>query len=112
MLKGYQTNPSSRDEINRTSSKTQAALLGGDEEKKVTADGATRVLPDPLLIVLATENPLVLQELRCFQIVDRFMVAEHRYPDVESQAEILADRHTENPVDKVEQVSDEELKRK
>ena len=33
------------------------------------------------------------------------------YPDVESQAEILADRHTENPVDKVEQVvSDEELK--
>ena len=44
------------DEINRTSSKTQAALLEAMEEKKVTVDGVTRVLPDPF-IVLATENP-------------------------------------------------------
>ena len=97
------------DEVNRTSSKTQAAM----EEKKVTVDGVTRVLPDPF-IVLATENPAGsagTQMLPNSQL-DRFMVKlSIGYPDVESQAEILADRHTENPVDKVEQVvSDEELK--
>ena len=101
------------DEINRTSSKTQAALLEAMEEKKVTVDGVTRVLPDPF-IVLATENPAGsagTQMLPNSQL-DRFMVRlSIGYPDVESQAEILADRHTENPVDKVEQVvSDEELK--
>lgn len=101
------------DEINRTSSKTQAALLEAMEEKKVTVDGVTRVLPDPF-IVLATENPAGsagTQMLPNSQL-DRFMVKlSIGYPDVESQAEILADRHIENPVDKVEQVvSDEELK--
>lgn len=101
------------DEINRTSSKTQAALLEAMEEKKVTVDGVTRVLPDPF-IVLATENPAGsagTQMLPNSQL-DRFMVKlSIGYPDVKSQAEILADRHTENPVDKVEQVvSDEELK--
>ena len=101
------------DEINRTSSKPQAALLEAMEEKKVTVDGVTRVLPDPS-IVLATENPAGsagTQMLPNSQL-DRFMVKlSIGYPDVESQAEILADRHTENPVDKVEQVvSDEELK--
>lgn len=101
------------DEINRTSSKTQAALLEAMEEKKVTVDGVTRVLPDPF-IVLATENPAGsagTQMLPNSQL-DRFMVKlSIGYPDVESQAEILSDRHTENPVDKVEQVvSDEELK--
>ena len=101
------------DEINRTSSKTQAALLEAMEEKKVTVDGVTRDLPDPF-IVLATENPAGsagTQMLPNSQL-DRFMVKlSIGYPDVESQAEILADRHTENPVDKVEQVvSDEELK--
>lgn len=101
------------DEINRTSSKTQAALLEAMEEKKVTVDGVTRVLPDPF-IVLATENPAGsagTQMLPNSQL-DRFMVKlSIGYPDVESQAEILADRYTENPVDKVEQVvSDEELK--
>lgn len=101
------------DEINRTSSKTQAALLEAMEEKKVTVDGVTRVLPDPF-IVLATENPAGsagTQMLPNSQL-DRFMVKlSIGYPDVESQAEILADRHTENPVDNVNQVvTDEELK--
>ena len=101
------------DEINRTSSKTQAALLEAMEEKKVTVDGVTRVLPDPF-IVLATENPAGsagTQMLPNSQL-DRFMVKlSTGYPDVESQAEILADRHTENPVDNVSQVvTDEELK--
>lgn len=44
------------DELNRTSAKTQAALLEGMAESKVTVDGVTYSLPDPFL-VLATQNP-------------------------------------------------------
>ena len=45
------------DEINRTSSKTQAALLEVMEEGKVTVDGETHAVPQPF-VVLATENPV------------------------------------------------------
>lgn len=45
------------DEINRTSSKTQSALLEAMEEHKVTVDGKTYDLPNPF-IVLATQNPV------------------------------------------------------
>ena len=45
------------DEINRTSSKTQSALLEAMEERQVTVDGLTRPLPVPF-IVLATQNPV------------------------------------------------------
>ena len=45
------------DEINRTSPKTQSALLEAMEEGKITVDGVTRDLPDPY-IVIATQNPL------------------------------------------------------
>ncbi len=44
------------DEINRTSSKTQSALLEAMEEGHVSIDGKTHPLPDPF-IVLATQNP-------------------------------------------------------
>ena len=44
------------DEINRTSPKTQSALLEVMEEKTATVDGVTRPLPDPF-VVIATENP-------------------------------------------------------
>jgi MoxR-like ATPase len=45
------------DEINRTPPKTQAALLEAMEERQVTAEGVSRALPDPF-IVIATENPV------------------------------------------------------
>ena len=45
------------DEINRTSSKTQSALLEAMEEHQVTVDGVTHPLPDPF-VVLATQNPV------------------------------------------------------
>ncbi|MGH3487178.1 MAG: AAA family ATPase [Actinopolymorphaceae bacterium] len=45
------------DEINRTPPKTQAALLEAMEERQVSADGVTRPLPEPF-VVLATENPI------------------------------------------------------
>ena len=63
------------DEINRTSSKTQSALLEAMEELQVTVDGVTRPLPKPF-IVLATENPVGsagTQMLPASQL-DRFML--------------------------------------
>jgi MoxR-like ATPase len=45
------------DEINRTPPKTQAALLEAMQEGQVSADGASRPLPDPFLVV-ATQNPI------------------------------------------------------
>ena len=63
------------DEINRTSAKTQAALLEAMEEQNVTVDGITHNLPHPF-ICIATENPLGAvgtQRLPDSQL-DRFMV--------------------------------------
>lgn len=91
------------DEINRTSSKTQSALLEAMEEKRVTVDGKSYDLPKPF-VVLATQNPVGsagTQMLPSAQL-DRFMIKiSMGYPDFESQVNILHDRHTENPLDKI-----------
>ncbi len=100
------------DEINRTSSKTQAALLEVMEEKKVTVDGETHNLPDPF-IVIATQNPVgsAGTQLLPQSQLDRFMVKlKIGYPDFESQVNLLKDRHIQNPLDYVKTVvSREEL---
>ena len=49
------------DEINRTPPKTQSALLEAMQEHQVSADGVTRPLPEPF-IVLATDNPVAYDE--------------------------------------------------
>ncbi|MGN0152654.1 MAG: AAA family ATPase [Wujia sp.] len=79
------------DEINRTSPKTQSALLEVMEEGTATVDGVTRRLPDPF-IVIATENPYgssgtqMLPESQ----LDRFMVClSMGYPSHEDAVEIL-----------------------
>ena len=79
------------DEINRTSPKTQSALLEAMEEGKITVDGVTRDLPDPY-IVIATQNPLgsigthSLPESQ----LDRFMIRTSLgYPDEESEIRML-----------------------
>ncbi|MGI6028903.1 MAG: AAA family ATPase [Candidatus Heteroscillospira sp.] len=94
------------DEINRTSSKTQSALLEAMEERHVTVDGHTHPLPKPF-IVLATQNPIGsagTQMLPNSQL-DRFMICiSIGYPDFESQVNILKDRSGANPLDVVEQV--------
>ena len=96
------------DEINRTSSKTQSALLEAMEERHVTVDGHTYALPAPF-IVLATQNPVGsagTQMLPNSQL-DRFMICiSIGYPDFESQVNILKDRSAANPLDEVEQVLD------
>jgi MoxR-like ATPase len=72
----------------------------------VTVDGVTHDLPDPF-IVLATENPVGsagTQMLPNSQL-DRFLIKlSIGYPDLESQVEILTERHTEDPLDNVKQV--------
>lgn len=96
------------DEINRTSSKTQSALLEAMEEKQVTVDGITRPLSAPF-IVLATQNPVGsagTQMLPSAQL-DRFLMrVSMGYPDRSSQIEIMKERHHENPLDKVEAAVD------
>lgn len=75
------------DEINRTSPKTQSALLEVMEERKVTVDGVTRKVPSPFLVI-ATQNPTGTtgtQYLPEAQL-DRFMVSMSLgYPDYESE---------------------------
>ncbi len=94
------------DEINRTSSKTQSALLEAMEERHVTVDGKTYRLPEPF-IVLATQNPVGsagTQMLPNSQL-DRFIIKlSMGYPDFQSQVNILKERHTVNPLDKASAV--------
>ena len=78
------------DEINRTSPKTQAALLEVMEERKVSVEGVTRPAPDPFLVI-ATQNPSgaagtqLLPEAQ----IDRFMITlSLGYPDFNSELAI------------------------
>ncbi len=88
---GVMTNLFLADEINRTSSKTQSALLEAMEEGKVTVDGVTRKLPEPF-IVIATQNPFGsagTQRLPQSQI-ERFTTRlSMGYPDRDNEIEIL-----------------------
>jgi len=88
------------DEINRTSSKTQSALLEVMEEGQITVDGVTRQVPQPF-VVIATQNPVGTagtQVLPHAQL-DRFMLRlKMGYPDFASQVNILKDRQTANPL--------------
>ena len=91
------------DEINRTSSKTQSALLECMEELHVTVDGETHELPKPF-VVLATQNPVgsAGTTLLPSSQLDRFMVKlSMGYPDFKSQVSILRDRHSSNPLEKI-----------
>ena len=75
------------DEINRTSPKTQSALLEVMEERSVTVEGVTRQVPLPFLVI-ATENPAgsVGTQLLPEAQVDRFMTSMSLgYPDFESE---------------------------
>ena len=94
------------DEINRTSAKTQAALLQAMEELKVTVDGKTYKLPDPFVCV-ATQNPLGsagTHNLPDSQL-DRFMVRlSVGYPTAMETLEIVRQREKVSPLDSVRPV--------
>ena len=95
------------DEINRTSSRTQSALLEVMEEGTVTVDGVTRPVPAPFTVI-ATENPIGAagtQMLPQSQL-DRFMVcAVMGYPDEEAELAILAGQSKGRLLDRVRPVA-------
>lgn len=79
------------DEINRTSPKTQSALLEVMEERHVTVDGITRKVGNPF-IVIATQNPTgsAGTQLLPESQLDRFMICvKMGYPTVEEEVDIL-----------------------
>lgn len=99
------------DEINRTSPKTQSALLEVMEERKVSVEGITREVPDPFLVI-ATQNPSGTsgtQQLPEAQ-VDRFMITlSLGYPDFESELEIARSVGAGVRTDIVKEVTNAEI---
>ncbi|MDO4868785.1 MAG: MoxR family ATPase [Bacillota bacterium] len=94
------------DEINRTSSKTQSALLQVMQEGMISVDGQTYKLPEPF-IVMATQNPIgtigtqMLPEAQ----LDRFMIQiSMGYPNTKAQLQILKDRSNADPLEQVNSV--------
>lgn len=98
------------DEINRTSPKTQSALLEAMEERRVSVEGVTRELPEPF-IVIATENPAGsagTQRLPESQ-TDRFMVSlTMGYPDFEHELEMVMTEAEERRTESIAPVTDRE----
>jgi len=94
------------DEINRTSPKTQSALLEVMEEGGVTIDGYTNQVPEPF-IVIATQNPVgsagtqMLPESQ----LDRFMISiSLGYPGLRDEIYMIKDRSKENPLKRINPV--------
>lgn len=94
------------DEINRTSPKTQSALLEGMEEHSVTIDGVTRKLDKPFF-VMATQNPIEYEgtyPLPEAQL-DRFLLKmKMGYPEMEEEMEILTRAQKNAPIEELEAV--------
>jgi len=91
------------DEINRTTPKTQSALLEAMDEGRVSVEGETHDLPDPFFVV-ATQNPedfygtYPLPESQ----LDRFLLRIHiGYPPADVERRILRERRGRDPVDEV-----------
>ncbi len=79
------------DEINRTSPKTQSALLEAMEEQQVTIDGITYDLPSPFMVI-ATQNPIEVAGTFALpeSQLDRFLVKVNvGYPPLEEERQIL-----------------------
>lgn len=94
------------DEINRATPKTQAALLEAMEERQVTVDGLTHLLPRPFM-VLATQNPIEyegtfpLSEAQ----VDRFLMRVRLgYPSADDEIKVLERQQFQHPFQALDQV--------
>jgi MoxR-like ATPase len=96
------------DEINRATPRTQASLLEAMEERQVTVDGITRLLPQPF-IVLATQNPIELEgtfPLPEAQIDRFFMRLSIGYPDARAENEMVSAQRTVHPIESIGPVLD------
>ncbi len=95
------------DEINRTSPKTQAALLEAMQERQVTVDGSTYGLAPPF-IVMATQNPIEyegtypLPEAQLDRFTMRISIG---YPPLAAEAQMLVEQTTETPLESLEPVA-------
>lgn len=94
------------DEINRTTPRTQAALLEAMAESRVTVDGITHKLGPPFLVI-ATQNPVdhegtfPLPEAQLDRFLMRFSLG---YPTMEEELEMLALLQHAHPIDSIEPV--------
>lgn len=89
------------DEINRTTPRTQAALLEAMAERRVSVDGETYLLERPFLVI-ATQNPV--DQEGTFPLpeaqLDRFLIRlSLGYPGREQESEMLDRLHSEHPID-------------
>ena len=102
------------DEINRTTPRTQSALLEAMQERQVTAEGETKMLPRPFM-VLATQNPI--EQEGTFPLpeaqLDRFLIKiKIGYPSAEDDKKLLARFRQDDPLEDLQPVvSAEELMR-
>ena len=95
------TNVLLADEINRTTPRTQSALLEAMSERQVSIEGTTHKLPDPFLVI-ATQNPFEFEGTYPLpeNQLDRFMMClSLGYPDRKSELEILNRHRDGQPVD-------------
>ncbi|MEW6716717.1 MAG: MoxR family ATPase [Chloroflexota bacterium] len=98
------------DEINRATPRTQSAMLEAMQERQVTVDGVTRILPKPFL-VLATQNPVELEGT--FPLpeaqIDRFLMrVVIGYPSQEEENTILERFRADDPLLELEAVTNPE----
>lgn len=98
------------DEINRTSPKTQSALLEVMEEGRITIDGHVITVPEPFTVI-ATQNPAGssgTQNLPESQL-DRFMICiSMGYPDIHEEINIIKSHYRQHPLDNISPVIDKE----
>ncbi len=98
------------DEINRATPKTQSALLEAMEERQVTVEGVTHVLPRPFT-VMATQNPVEYEGT--FPLpeaqLDRFLLMiTLGYPTTEQELQIVGNQQSAHPIDTLEPVATSE----
>jgi len=102
------TNVLLADEINRTTPRTQSALLEAMSEQQVTVEGETRQLTAPFFVI-ATQNPFEFEGTYPLpeNQLDRFMVClEVGYPDRETERNVLTQHRSGEPVNTLSPVTD------
>jgi MoxR-like ATPase len=94
------------DEINRTTPRTQSALLEAMNAASISLDGVTRPLPEPF-IVLATQNPFEFEGTYALpeSQLDRFLMrVDIGYPGPDAERRMLIEQQTKEPLQSVEPV--------
>ena len=98
------------DELNRTTPRTQSALLEAMSERRVSIEGRTRSLPDPFLVI-ATQNPLEFEGTYPLpeSQLDRFLLRVRLgYPSRDSEREVLLSRMQGDPSEELRPVISQE----